>query len=171
MRPEEDVVHFIAINEVLQVEDAVGVSEFFKQLTVKRAGGAVVWVNGARRYVDGSALAAAVLEHAKTVTLERATRGTVGDYLKRIVTYPVESQPLTVDSTVDAAKQDGGVPKVLHLVVAGDVIKGFSFAHAEMRKAAVVPPPVWVCEDGHPNDDPGDGYCSQCPRPIKELQS
>jgi hypothetical protein len=171
MRPEEDVEHYIPINEVLQIEDAVGISEFFQQLTAKRAGGAVVWTNGTRRYVDGSALAAAVLDHAKSVTPEKATSGTVGDYLKRIVTYPVESQLLTVDSTIEPAKQDGGAPKVLHPVVAGDVIKGFSFAHAVMRKAAVVPPPVWVCQDGHTNDDLGDGYCSQCPRPIKELQS
>ncbi|MCL5421133.1 MAG: hypothetical protein M1461_01485 [Nitrospirae bacterium] len=32
------------------------------------------------------------------------------------------------------------------------------------------PPPVFLCEVGHENADPDDGYCYQCPKKIKEVK-
>lgn len=167
MRTGEDAAHYLSIEKLPQLDEALGISEFFRQLSATSAGGAVVWKEATARYVDGRVVARALTARAGLSSFAEATRGTLGDYLKRVMTYPVEAESFTPDSDVSVMKRGDGAPSVLRRVIDGGAVKGFVFAHDTVRNTAVAPPPIWLCEDGDKNTDPEDGCCSRCPRSIK----
>ncbi|WP_136659652.1 hypothetical protein [Nitratireductor sp. XY-223] len=92
----------------------------------------------------------------------------IGTFLGHLKTQPAMVGPaLPVTSTVESVTRYGGNP----LFPVQDPTHrwiGWYFYQGELLNSLLGKAPVFYCERGHPNPDMDNGFCYDCPAPIRQ---
>lgn len=165
--------NFVPVEQVPQIFDTTTIPEVFRQLSTRRAGGFVLLYAGRpRRFVVTKDLVAAVVARAS----EKSYQEVGGETLHELIESPgvgpggILVAEAAVEGGMEPMAVAGRSDVVLPVQEQGQLF-GWFFSEEAMKEVITIPPPQWVCMNGHKNPDPDRGKCYRCPAPIVRTES